>query len=369
MSAVRPLSIHSAHIEQQTPATLADLPAESRRAFEKDGFFGLGQSYIKGEWSTGALDQFLHDLVTSSIAKQRRLRGRMLRYVLRERLRNPQIGRGAFEVGERHYDLGNDLFTAMLDSTMSYTCGYWKNATTLEQAQLAKLRLTCEKLDLKPGMRVLDIGCGWGNWAAFASSNYGVSVTGLTISKEQASLARDRCKGLPVEILLQDYRTFSGQFDRVVSIEMIEAVGRRNLPGFFEMIHRCLTPNGLFLLQAISAETFTSASNPALDQYVVWLLKHIFPNGYLPKMREIAAPSRGLFIVEDVHNFGTDYDKTLLSWDANFESAWPEIKHNYGEEFRRMWRYYLNGCAAMFRAKLVQLYQVVYSKGGSDFSR
>jgi cyclopropane-fatty-acyl-phospholipid synthase len=282
-----------------------------------------------------------------------------------DRVRNSQIGLGAYEVAHKHYDLGNDLFKAMLDrDTMTYTCGYWKDAQTLEQAQKAKIDLLCRKLQLKPGMRVLDIGCGWGNFAHYAATNYGVSVVGLTVSREQQGVARERCVGLPVEIILEDYRNFSGTFDRVVSIEMIEAVGRKNIREFFAMVRRCLTAQGLFGLQVIAAEIFTRKSNPVLDQYILWLQKRIFPNGYLPNLSHLSAPDVEGFVIEDLHNFSADYAQTLAHWSERFQEAWPSLKARYGEDFRRMWLYYLHGCEAMFRARIVQLYQVVYSQGG-----
>jgi cyclopropane-fatty-acyl-phospholipid synthase len=257
------------------------------------------------------------------------------------------------------------MFKAMLDEeTMSYTCGYWKDAKTLGEAQIAKIDLLCRKLSLKPGMRVLDIGCGWGNFAHYAATNYGVSVVGLTVSKEQAELARVRCRNLPVEIVVEDYRNYTKQFDRVVSIEMIEAVGRKNIPGFFKMARRCLVPGGLFGLQVIAAEIFTRKSPPALDQYILWLQKRIFPNGYIPNLGHLSAPDVEGFVIEDLQNFSSDYARTLAAWSERFVAAWPSLKDEYGEEFRRMWMYYLSGCAAMFTTRTVQLYQVVYSNGG-----
>jgi cyclopropane-fatty-acyl-phospholipid synthase len=340
---------------------LHDLPSSAQRRYNREGLFGLGESFIKGEWSAPDLEHFLHHLVTSS-PRRRRLPTYVLPYVLKELVKNPQKGEGAFEVARRHYDLGNELFSAMLDSTMSYTCGYWKEARTLEEAQIAKLDLACRQMELQPGMTVLDIGCGWGNWAQYAARHYGVKVVGLTVSTEQAELARKRCAGLPVEILLQDYQTFHGKFDRIVSIEMIEAVGKRNLPHFFRTVDRCLVPGGRFLLQVISGETFSSTSHRSLDEFVLWLRKYIFPNGYLPKMREITALGGTSLVIERMHNFAPDYERTLLAWHSNFEAAWPSLQSAYGEEFHRMWRYYLLGCAAMFRAGMVQLYQVLYRR-------
>jgi cyclopropane-fatty-acyl-phospholipid synthase len=334
----------------------------------RGGMYELGEAYMRGEWETNNLVELLFRLVTGDEripVALRRFDPRLIASLVKDRVMNLQIGKRAFEVGERHYDLGNDLFSKMLDrSSMSYTCGYWRTARTLDEAQVNKIDLLCKKLKLQPGMRVLDIGCGWANFAYHAATNYGVSVVGLTVSKEQAAFARERCKDLPVEILIQDYQTFSGTFDRVVSIEMIEAVGRKNIPTFFSMVERCLAEKGLFALQVISAETFSLRSRTALDQFIMWLQHRIFPNGWIPSFPSLIDPARGDLVIEDLHNFSADYATTLRAWHANFESAWPTLAPTYGEPFRRMWSYYLNGCEALFTARMVQLYQIVYSKGG-----
>jgi cyclopropane-fatty-acyl-phospholipid synthase len=357
-------------LAQTFPADSDDVTvsAEILEAVRRGGLWELGESYIRGSWQTNDLFKLMFQLMTGdtripvTLAK---FSPRLIGALIKDRVMNLQVGKRAFEVGERHYDLGNDLFSKMLDtSSMSYTCGYWRNARTLDEAQLQKIDLLCKKLKLQPGMRVLDIGCGWANFAYHAAKNYGVSVVGLTVSKEQAALGRERCQGLPVEILIQDYQSFSGSFDRVVSIEMIEAVGRKNIPTFFAMVERCLTERGLFALQVISAETFSLRSNAALDQFIMWLQHRIFPNGWIPSFPSIIDPARGNLVIEDLHNFSADYATTLRAWATNFEEAWPSLQAKYGEQFRRMWLYYLHGCEALFTARMVQLYQVVYSKGG-----
>lgn len=354
-------SLEPANNAPAVPSVVLDI---ARRG----GMFELGESYIRGEWSCDDLTGVLYRVFTQDPAlgiSFRKFNPGFFAFYVKDTIRNAQVGDGAFEVGRRHYDLGNDLFSAMLDKeTMTYTCGYWKNANTLEEAQIAKIDLLCRKLQLRPGMRVLDIGCGWGNFAKYAAATYGVSVVGITISKEQASLARERCRGLDVEILVQDYQTFSGQFDRVVSIEMIEAVGRRNIGAYFSMVERCLKEEGLFGLQVISEETLTLRSQTPLDQYIVWLRKRIFPNGYIPNLKHVTDPARQGLVLEDLHNFSLDYSRTLRAWLERFEESWPTLQKAYGEPFRRMWQYYLCGCEALFRARMVQLYQIVYSKGG-----
>jgi len=334
----------------------------------RGGLYELGESYIRGEWETNDLFELMYRLMTGNeqlAVKLKKIDLRLLGALIKDRVFNLQSGKRAFEVGEKHYDLGNDLFSKMLDaSSMSYTCGYWRHAQNLDDAQVRKVDLLCKKLKLQPGMRVLDIGCGWANFAYHAAKNYGVSVVGLTVSREQAAYATERCKGHPVEIIIQDYQKYSGSFDRVVSIEMIEAVGRKNIPSFFSMVERCLKDKGLFALQVISAESFSSRSNAALDQFILWLQRRIFPNGWIPSFPSLIDPARGQLVIEDLHNFSADYARTLNAWEQNFEGAWPTLNEKYGEPFRRMWRYYLKGCEALFAARMVQLYQIVYSKGG-----
>jgi cyclopropane-fatty-acyl-phospholipid synthase len=335
------------------------------RRVAREGIFGLGEAYIDGHWTTHRLDDVLYKLFTTP---QPRLPlhvwAKWLLAMADQRLVNRQAGRGAFNIGVRHYDLGNELFRIMLDPGMNYTSGYWAHASTLAEAQLAKLDLICRKLELRSGMRVLDIGCGWGNFAKYAAERYGVSVTGITVSQQQVEEATRRCGGLPVEIRLQDYRDIDERFDRVVSIEMIEAVGRKNLPEFYRVVDRCLQDDGLFVLQAITGDTCSRWSDRRLDQFVLWLLKHIFPDGYLPRPSELADCQSTLLRVEDWQSFGQDYDRTLLAWADNFAAGWNRLRDRYGEPFRRRWEFYLHGCAAAFRADLVRVCQIVYRKSG-----
>ncbi len=329
----------------------------------KSGLFGLGTAFMRGAVQLENIEDVFVQLIQHK-ALPGRFMPRIVAETVLQALVDAQRGVGAFRVGARHYDLGNDLFSAMLDPSMSYTCGYWRSARTLAQAQEDKLEHLCRKLKLSPGMRVLDIGCGWGNFAYHAATRYSVSVVGLTVSQEQARFAQHRCADLPVEIVLQDYRKYRGIFDRVVSIEMVEAVGRKNLGTYFQMIHDCLKPQGLAVLQAISTESFSRYSNPATDQFLCWLRKYIFPDGYVPNSLELMVPARRLFVIEDLENFSADYERTLAAWRENFEAHWSRIAPRYGEPFRRMWLYYLGGCIAFFRLRMVQLFQIVYAKGG-----
>jgi len=318
---------------------------------------GLGEAYMDGWWDCKALDQFFFHITRVNLGAHVTPSVKLALEVLKAKVLNLQSKSRAFIVGEKHYDIGNDLYAAMLDKRLTYTCGYWKNAKTLDAAQEAKLDLVCRKLRLKPGQRVLDIGCGWGSFAKYAAEKYKVHVTGITISKEQMKLARKLCVGLPVDIILQDYRDVQGEFDHIVSLGMFEHVGPKNYRTYMEVAHRCLKDDGLFLLHTIGSSTPAPKSEP-------WMDKYIFPGGVLPSPGEISRAVEWLFTIEDWHNFGAYYDKTLLAWFSNFNKHWPELKKNYDERFYRMWKYYLLSCAGGFRSRYNQLWQIVLSKNG-----
>ena len=320
------------------------------------GSLGLGESYMDGWWQCERLDIFFQKALRAGLENQlpRHLKDRLR--IAAARLFNLQTKKRAWIVGKEHYDLGNDLFSRMLDPFMQYSCGYWKEAKNLEEAQQDKLKMICEKLQLKPGMRVLDIGCGWGGLAQYMALHYGVSVTGVTISAEQQKLAQARCEGLDVTILLQDYRELHDGFDRIVSVGMFEHVGPKNYATYFRIVDRNLKPDGLFLLHTIGSQKTDSHVDP-------WINKYIFPNGCLPSVRHIAKASEAHFVMEDWHNFGADYDRTLMEWHKRFIGSWPDIAQNYSERFKKMFSYYLNACAGAFRARDIQLWQVVFSRG------
>ncbi|MGL6001762.1 MAG: cyclopropane fatty acyl phospholipid synthase [Plesiomonas sp.] len=323
----------------------------------QDGSLGLGESYMDGWWDCDRLDIFFDKVLTAKLDKQLPSHFQDTLRILKARVFNMQTRLRAWQVGKEHYDLGNDLFNAMLDPHMQYSCAYWKEAQTLEAAQEAKLAMICDKLQLKPGMKVLDIGCGWGGLAYYMAKNHGVSVVGVTISKEQQALAQQRCENLPVEIILQDYRDLNIEFDRIVSVGMFEHVGPKNYHTYFNIVNRCLKKEGLFLLHCIG-------SNISGIKADAWISKYIFPNGCLPSIKQIATESEPFLVMEDWHNFGADYDKTLMAWDNNFVNEWPSLQAQYSPRFYRMFRYYLNACAGAFRARDIQLWQVLFSPAG-----
>jgi cyclopropane-fatty-acyl-phospholipid synthase len=325
----------------------------------RQGSLGLGESYMDSWWDCAELDQFFCRVLGANLEDKIKGNWRLLLRALAARVLNLQSKRRAFQVGERHYDLGNDLFKNMLDKRMVYSCAYWKNARSLDEAQENKLDLICRKIGLKPGMRVLDIGCGWGSFARYAAEKYGAEVVGITVSREQAALGKEICRGLPVDIRLQDYRDINEKFDHVVSVGMFEHVGYKNYRTFMKFVHRCLKEDGLFLLHTIGFNVSVTSPEP-------WTNKYIFPNGLLPSIKQIAAAIEGLYVMEDWHNFSADYDKTLMAWHRNFENSWARIKADYDDRFYRMWKYFLLSSAGGFRSRRNQLWQIVLSKRGVE---
>ena len=321
------------------------------------GSLALGESYMDRWWDCKALDEFFTRILRIEINTKIRGISNLIVAVLKAKIMNMQNRSKAYEIGENHYDIGNSLYKNMLDKRMVYSCGYWNNAKTLDQAQDAKLDLICKKVGLKPGMTVLDIGCGWGSFARYAAEKYKVNVVGVTVSKEQVVLAKELCKGLPVDIRLQDYRTLNQKFDRIISIGMFEHVGHKNYRKYMKVVHRCLKDDGIFLLHTIAGNKSVAIIDP-------WINKYIFPNAVLPSAKQITKASEKLFVLEDWHNFGVDYDKTLMEWHNNFTKSWDKIKQDYDDRFYRMWTYYLLCCAGSFRSRKNQLWQIVFSKKG-----
>lgn len=323
----------------------------------RDGRLGLGESYVDGQWDTPALDELTARLVHAGV-KRPSPSWRQAAEVAIARLWNLQSTVRARRSVERHYDIGNDLYQSMLGETLAYTCAYWKWAGDLDEAQRAKLDLVCRKLGLRPGMTVLELGCGWGTFARHAAALYGVRVSGYTVSREQISLGSELCRGLPVDLHLADYRTAQGTYDAVVSIGLMEHVGPKNHRAYMETVDRCLKPGGVAFIHSIGS----NRSQVLID---AWFHRHVFPNAAIPSLSQITSAMEGLFVAEDVHNIGPHYDRTLMAWTANFERAWPRLRARYGDRFRRLWRYYLLSSAGAFRARFMQLYQVVMTRPGT----
>lgn len=320
------------------------------------GSLGLGESYMDGWFDCDALDVFFDKLLRAELENTVKPQT-FLWNVLSAKFTNMQSRRKSLTVAQKHYNIGNDLYAKMLGRTMQYTCGYWHNtAMTLDDAQDQKLELICKKIQLQRGERVLELGGGFGGFAYYAAKHYGAHVTSYNIADEQIAFAKEWCAGLPVDIVKSDYRDAKGTFDKVVSIGMAEHVGPKNYRELMQVAHRCLVPGGLFLCHTIAGNESATKIDPWIDTY-------IFPHAVLPSTGQFGRSFEKLFVMEDWHNFGPDYDKTLLAWCANFEANWPSLKTTYDERFYRMWKYYLLSCAGTFRARKTQLWQVVLSKG------
>ncbi|HED31744.1 MAG TPA: cyclopropane fatty acyl phospholipid synthase [Prosthecochloris aestuarii] len=336
-----------------------DITVHDQRFYKRvitESHLGIGESYMDNWWDCKALDQFFSRVLRARLDTRVSQLTRVLSN-LAGLLVNLQKPSRSFTVGETHYNIGNDLYEAMLDRNMLYSCAYWRDAENLDQAQENKLRLIFNKLRLKPGMHVLDIGCGWGGAARFAARHYGVHVTGVTVSSEQKKKADELQNGLPVDIHLVDYRELDGSYDRIYSIGMFEHVGVKNYRVFFDITRNCLKEDGLFLLHTIGSKR----SSRNTDK---WTHRYIFPNSMLPSARQITTAVEGRHIIEDWHAFGNDYSKTLMAWHDNFERHWPALSGKYDERFYRMWRYYLLSAAGSFRARNVQLWQILFSNNG-----
>lgn len=326
-----------------------------RRVFA-DGSLGLGEAYMEGWWDCEDLDEFFYRLTSEEL--ERRVHPvREIGTWAAASLTNLQKPSRAFTIGEKHYDIGDDLYELMLDKRMIYSCGYWKNTRSLNKAQENKIDMICRKLGLKEGMRVLDIGCGWGGALQYAAQTYGVKGVGVTVSRNQAEKAKKMCRDLPIEIRLEDYRNLKGSFDRIFSIGMIEHVGVKNYRTFMRVVRRCLKPDGLFLLHTIGGNRSVTKSD-------AWISKYIFPNSMIPSIRQLGLSWEDIFVMEDWHNFGFHYHKTLQAWHRNVLKNQDYILENYGKRFLRMWRYYLLSSAGAFRARKLNLWQIVLSPNG-----
>jgi cyclopropane-fatty-acyl-phospholipid synthase len=321
-----------------------------------EGSLGLGESYMDGWWDARQLDEFFFRFHRVELDKAVRDKALILNS-FKARLFNMQNTRRSKRVAQRHYDLSNEFYERMLGPHMQYTCAYWKRAKDLEEAQEHKLALICEKLQLEKGDRVLELGCGWGGFARFAAARYGCSVVAYNISEQQVAYARRWCDGLPVEIVLGDYRNAAGEFDKVAAIGICEHVGFKNYRTLMEVAHRTVKPHGLFLLHSIGNNASVATGDP-------WFDKYIFPGGMLPSVAQLSAAMEGLFVMEDWHNFGTDYDTTLLAWQTNVDRHRAHWESTFDERFSRMWRYYLLSLAGAFRARAIHLWQIVLSKRG-----
>lgn len=350
-----------------------DIQIKDERTFDKvieSGSLGFGEAYMENMWECDSIDEMISRVLKAKIdqkittSEKLKIGAKKIKSFL-----NPQSIKRVKEDVPFHYDLGNDVFENMLDKYMTYTCAYFKDTEDLEEAQENKLDLVCKKMGLKPGMRILDIGCGWGSFMKYAAQNYGVICDGLTLSKEQKKMGEEKCASLPINFILQDYREYepTTKYDRIISIGMVEHVGPENYKDFFVCANKFLKEDGLFLLHTIGG--VVSSTTADCDP---WIRKYIFPNGVIPSVAQLGSSMEKKFNLEDLHNIGAHYDKTLVAWFNNFDDSWDQISEKYGEKFYRMWKYYLLSCAGAFRSRDLNTWQLVLSKIGTEhptFSR
>ena len=321
------------------------------------GTLGLGESYMDGWWNCEALDQLFYRLIRADLHKKVHVPWIEKISFLANKISNRQTRRRSRKVIDSHYDPGSDIILAFLDPYNQYTCGYFEGTDNLNKAQEQKLDLICRKLMLTEKDKVLDIGCGWGGFARFATERFGCEVTGISISSEQIEYAKNFCDGLPVHFVFSDYRDFRGSFKKILICGMIEHVGYKNYRKLLRMVHECLEKDGLFLLHTIGGNTSVISNDP-------WVGRYIFPNSMLPSLEQIMNAVDGLFVLEDLHNFGQYYDPTLMAWHQNFVRTWPVFRSRFDERFFRMWNYYFLHLAGAFRARKNQLWQFVFSRNG-----
>lgn len=327
-----------------------------KRAFQQ-GTLGVGEAYMDGWWDCEALDVMFHKAIKNHL--ENRFDNTLPVYALKlyQMIFNLQNPRHSYEVAEKHYNFSNTMFETMLGPTMNYSCAYWRDADNLDAAQEAKMDLIARKLDLKPGMEVLDIGCGWGSLAMYLGEKYDVKPTGISISSEQIEYAKRKDANHGVKWILDDYRSLTGKYDRIVSVGMFEHVGFKNYLGFMREVRRLLKDDGLFLLHTIGANQQRKGADP-------WINKYIFPNGVIPSEISVSKAFVDFFIMEDWQNFGADYDKTLMAWYERFAKGYEEKKFKCDEKQFRMFRYYLLSCAGAFRARDLQVWEIVLSPNG-----
>ena len=324
------------------------------------GMLAIGESYMEEKWDSPHVDEVMTKLVSLPSHVKRQLfsswKNKLLLGIAAAF--NQQKGRKELVIAEKHYNLGNEFFQSWLDPNMQYSCGFWKGTDNLEEAQVAKMRMIGEKLKLEPGMRILDIGCGWGGLGRFLIKEFGVKVTGVSVAEEQIAWCAKAAKedGLEesYEARVQSYRDVQGQWDRIICVGMIEHVGTRHYDEFFNVCNRCLAVGGMMLLQTIGTNLSTELSNDR------WITRYIFPNSALPSISQLSRAMEKKLLIEDLQNCGPDYDKTVMAWNRNFQKVKADLQMS--EIFLRMWEFYLLYAASGFRARKTQLWQFVMTK-------
>lgn len=324
---------------------------------------GAGESYMQGFWDCKQLDELFFRICRKNQEDEFNSPIKDLFKIIQNTLINQQSPSRSMDVTTIHYNLDNHLYEQMLGKSMAYTCGYWKEAKNLDEAQFAKYELVCKKLYLKAGDKVLEIGSGWGGLAKYMAEKYQCEVVALDIGTAANQFAKEHCKNLPIQLYQCDYRDIETynhnkiKFDKIVSIGVLEHVGYKNYKTLMSLARQQIKDDGLFLLHSIGGNT----SKRFCD---AWIDKYIFPHGMLPSIKQLGDSFENQFIVEDLQNFGAYYDPTLMAWYKNLNEHWPSLKARHSESFRRMMEYYLLSCAGTFRARGMQLWQYLLTPEG-----
>jgi cyclopropane-fatty-acyl-phospholipid synthase len=333
-----------------------------RRALR--GSLGIGESYVDGDWDCDALDELFRRVLSGNAQGKALIRAARAFKALQSRFTNLQTKRRSRAVAEEHYDIDHRMYALFLGPWNQYTCCFFDGTRDLERAEVLKLELLCDKLELKPGDRLLDIGCGWGGFAKYAAATRGCEVTGISLSEEQIRYAVEYTRGLPVAIRKLDYRDLPGSglppFDKVSIVGMLEHVGYKNYATIMGVVHQMLKPDGLFLLHTIGNCEKTTVVDP-------WIEKYIFRNSMAPAMSQLSDAAEGRFVIEDWENYGHYYVPTLQAWYDRFNANWDRIRalptaKPFDERFRRMWNYYLMSSKAAFDVEQLHLWQLVMTR-------
>jgi cyclopropane-fatty-acyl-phospholipid synthase len=328
------------------------------RSVAMGGSIALGEAYMDGAWTCDDLEELAFRLGTARLERVAEVLPAGLMAALRARLFNQQTRARSMRVARAHYDLDDELFAAFLGRYRNYSCAYFRRTNDLDEAQRDKMDLVCRKLDLRPGEHLLDVGGGWGEFARHAACEFGARVTSINISERQLHYARERCRGLSVEVVRSDYRDVRGSFDKIAAIAMFTHVGARNYRTFMRAMHRLLKPHGVLLVEGVWGNVSTSRID-------AWTDKYIFPGAMLPSGAQTFRAIEGLFVAEDLHNFGPDYLKTLREWNARFQAAWPRLSARFDERIRRMFEYFFCVVAGFFRARALQHWHLVLTRTGA----
>lgn len=346
---------------------LWDLQVTDRRFYKRiltGGVLGFAEAYIEGWIDCEQMDELIARLLQAGIKQKLKNNWRLMLHLFQSQIFNLQALSRASQVADAHYNLSNRFYEYMLGESMAYTAAYYKNATSLDEAQYAKYDLVCRKLQLKPGETVLELGCGWGGFARYAAEHYGCRMVSVNISKQQVRYAKELCRQWPVAVFRCDYRDEACynpdkiRFDKAVSIGMAEHVGPKNHRRLFGTVFRQLKPNGLFLLHTIGSDRSLTACEPFTHKY-------IFPNSVIPSLKQLSSAAEGWFVTEDLQNFGKYYFNTLKEWYTNVKSNWQSIQAldytKFNSRFDRIWSFYLLGGMGMAKSKANHLWQIVFS--------